>query len=110
MVILDEQDHRGRTIIEKFQDHADAAKFAVVLLTKDDVGGAQGEEPRPRARQNVIFEMGYFYGKLGRDRVAVLNVGVEQPSDFVGVGYIAYSGNWKDELSKELRAAGFTVA
>lgn len=53
--------------------------------------------------------MGYFYGKLGRGRVAVLNDGVEQPSDFVGVGYIAYSGNWNDELSKELRAAGFAV-
>jgi predicted nucleotide-binding protein len=109
VVILDEQAHRGRTIIEKFQDYADAAKFAVVLLTKDDVGGAQGQAQHPRARQNVIFEMGYFFGKLGRDRVAVLNDGVEQPSDFVGLGYISYSGNWKDELAKELTAAGFAV-
>jgi len=109
VVILDEQANRGRTIIQKFQDHADAAKFAVVLLTKDDVGGAHGEEQHPRARQNVIFEMGYFFGKLGLDRVAVLNDGVEQPSDFVGLGYISYSGNWKDELARELSAAGFAV-
>jgi predicted nucleotide-binding protein len=109
VVILDEQANRGRTIIQKFQDHADAAKFAVVLLTKDDVGGAQGQEQHPRARQNVIFEMGYFFGKLGTDRVAVLNDGVEQPSDFVGLGYISFSGNWKDELARELSAAGFAL-
>jgi predicted nucleotide-binding protein len=78
------------------------------LLTQDDVGGAQGQAQHPRARQNVILEMGYFFGKLGRDRVAVLNDGVEQPSDF-GLGYISYSGNWKDELAKELTAAGFAV-
>jgi predicted nucleotide-binding protein len=50
-----------------------------------------------------------LFGKLGRDGVAVLNDGVEQPSDFVGLGYISYSDNWKDELAKELTAAGFAV-
>jgi predicted nucleotide-binding protein len=109
VVILDEQANRGQTIIEKFQAHADAAKFAVVLLTSDDVGGVHGGDLRPRARQNVIFELGYFYGKLGRERVAVLNDGVEEPSDFLGSGYISFSGNWKDLLGRELRAAGFDL-
>lgn len=109
VIILDEQANRGQTIIEKFQAHADAAKFAVVLLTSDDVGGITDSELLPRARQNVIFEMGYFFAKLGRDRVAVLNDGVEQPSDFAGVAYIPFSGNWKEALSRELRAVDFVV-
>ncbi|MBF9435338.1 nucleotide-binding protein [Mycobacteroides chelonae] len=109
IIILDEQANRGQTIIEKFQAHADAAKFAVVLLTSDDIGGTSDSELHPRARQNVIFEMGYFFGKLGRDRVAVLNDGVEHPSDFAGVGYIPFSGNWKEALSRELRAVNFVV-
>ncbi|HEY9313835.1 nucleotide-binding protein [Williamsia sp.] len=109
VVILDEQANRGRTVIEKFQAHADAAKFAVVLLTGDDMGGVVGGPQSARARQNVIFELGYFYGKLGRDRVAVINDGVETPSDFVGVAYIPFASNWKHDLSVELRAAGFQL-
>ena len=68
-VILQEQPNQGRTIIEKFEDYADVG-FAVVLLTEDDLG-ASNKEPqnlRPRARQNVVFELGFFVGRLGRAR------------------------------------------
>ena len=102
---------RGDTIIEKFERRANDATFAIVLLTPDDRGGVADAEPaafQPRARQNVVLELGYFIAKLGRDRVAVLNAGVERPSDIDGVSYIAYpDGNWKWSLSAELEAAGF---
>src|SRR5258708_29287523 len=111
-VILDEQPNAGRTIIEKFEDHGGAAGFAVVLLTSDDVGGSGPEQLQPRARQNVIGEMFWFAGKLGRDRVCALVKGeIEMPSDFAGVGYTDMDdrGAWKTELLRELAAAGYQV-
>ncbi|HET6332086.1 MAG TPA: nucleotide-binding protein, partial [Polyangiales bacterium] len=73
-IILHEQPNQGRTVIEKFEGSADV-DFAVVLLTPDDTGElADGSgEPKPRARQNVIFELGYFVGRLGRSRVCALH-------------------------------------
>lgn len=113
VVILSEQASRGRTVIEKFEAHGAAASFAVVLLTPDDEGRAVGAaDLQPRARQNVVFELGYFVGKLGRDRVVVLNKsGVEKPSDIAGIVYIDFPrSNWKDDVSKELKAAGFVLS
>ena len=71
-VVLHEQANIGRTIIEKFEEHAQVG-FAVVLLTPDDVGAFRDDKnkQKPRARQNVIFEFGYFIGKLGRKRVSL---------------------------------------
>ena len=86
-VILHEQANEGRTIIEKFEAYADVG-YAVVLLTPDDVGATSSspEKLAGRARQNVILELGYFTGKLGRRRVCGLfKPGVEVPSDFHGV-------------------------
>lgn len=113
VIVLHEQASRGRTVLEKFEDHAQLASFAVVLLTADDVGGAVGRQTKPRGRQNVVFELGFFFGKLGRARVCVLlEEGVEQPSDIAGLVYIAAdaSGSWKYRLSRELEAAGIQVA
>jgi predicted nucleotide-binding protein len=110
-VILHEQVDSGRTIIEKFEDYASEAGFAVVLLTADDRGRASNENKlRPRARQNVVFELGFFLGRLGRDRVVALyQPGVELPSDLSGVLYKPLTGNWHTELARELRAAGINV-
>ncbi len=112
-VILHEQANLGRTIIEKFEDHAHVG-FAVALLTPDDAGSLQGEEnsSKPRARQNVIFEFEYFIGKLGRERVCALVKGdVEKPSDYDGVLYIPLdsSDGWKNKLIRELKTAGIQV-
>jgi len=83
-VLLDEEAARGRPLIEKFETLWPVA-FVVVLLTGDDVGGL-APEPRKlrlRARQNVIFELGYSIAKLTRERVCALyEEGVELPSDF----------------------------
>lgn len=112
-VILHEQPNMGRTIIEKFEDYADV-KFAVVLLTPDDVGALETcrADLRPRARQNVVFEFGYFIGKLGRGRVCALVKGdIERPSDSDGVLYVPLDENdgWKMRLLRELKAAGFEL-
>lgn len=112
-VILHERPDRGRTIIEKFEQHAEVG-FAVALLTPDDEGSLYGEENnlKPRARQNVIFEFGYFIGRLGRQKVCALTKGnVEIPSDYSGVLYIRLddAGGWKMKLITELKNAGLDV-
>ncbi len=112
-IILHEQPNAGRTVIEKFERHS-AVGFAVVLLTPDDVGGL-AEDPEtllPRARQNVVLELGYFMGRLGRSRVCALaKESVEFPSDVAGVIYVPLDvgGAWKMALVKELKASGFEV-
>lgn len=100
------------TIIEKFEKHSEVG-FAVVLLTPDDEGGLKGTFPlKPRARQNVVFEHGYFCGRLGRSRVMALKKEqVETPSDFDGVLYTAVdqAGAWMTKLALELKTAGYNV-
>lgn len=112
-VILHEKPNAGRTIIEKFSDYADV-QFAVVLLTADDEGRVRGSsgDPALRARQNVVLELGYFLGKLGRARVCALyEAGVEIPSDYQGVLFVELdkSDRWRFDLVRELRGAGFEV-
>lgn len=110
-IILHEQVNQGRTIIEKIEAHGEVG-FAVVLLTPDDFGGERNGETKPRARQNVILELGYFIARLGRSRVCALKRGdIEIPSDFGGVVYETFdtSGGWKSALGKELSAAGFEI-
>jgi len=109
--ILHEQPNRGKTIIEKLEVHSSVG-FAVVLLTPDDIGGKDEKTLRPRARQNVILELGFFCGALGRSRVCALFKGdVEIPSDFEGVVYVPLddSGAWRLALAREIKAAGISV-
>lgn len=108
-VILSEQVNAGKTIIEKIETHSDVAG-AICLFTADDLGKKKNtSEEQPRARQNVVFEAGYFMGKLGRDRVVFLaDSGIELPSDLSGVVY-TNTANWQVELLKELRAMGYQV-
>ncbi len=113
--ILHEQPSRGLTIIEKLEKYARKAGFAIVVITPDDLGGLKDtadDEPNPRARQNVIFELGYFMGKLGREKVCPLFKGeVEKPSDIDGILYVPMDNNdgWKFNLAKEMKQAGLPV-
>ena len=112
-IILQEQPDQGRTIIEKFEDYAQAG-FAVILCTPDDVGALESEQHhlRPRPRQNVVLEWGFFLGKIGRNRVCALTKGdVEIPSDYAGVIYLPLddAGAWHIRLVAELQNAGFPV-
>lgn len=112
VVVLAEQPNRGQDLLGKLLSNAQEASFAVVVLTPDDAGGLEGEEPRPRARQNVVFELGFFIALLGRDKVAALNdPTVELPTDFSGVAYIPIEGeSWQIELARELKTAGIEVS
>lgn len=111
-IILHEQANAGKTIIEKFEEHSNVG-FAIILLTDDDLGKARRDENlNHRARQNVILEMGYFIGKLGRERVCPLYTnGVELPSDLYGLLYteIDSTENWKIKIAKELKVAGYKI-
>jgi len=113
--ILSEQVDGGSTVIEKFEVHAGQSSAAVVILSPDDEGRARsGNEKsmRPRARQNVVYELGWFHGRLGRGRVVAIMVDdVEQPSDVGGVLYIRKdpNGSWMTALGKELRAMGIAA-
>jgi predicted nucleotide-binding protein len=124
VVILSEQANEGRTIIEKFEAHLDVS-FAVVLMTPDDRGAPAeilntlplpttvqdlGAFLAPRARQNVILELGYFVGLLGRSKVAALVAGeVERPSDVDGVLYVPFTKGWELDIARELKAAGLAI-
>jgi predicted nucleotide-binding protein len=112
-IILHEQPDKGRTIIEKFEHYSDVG-FAVVLFTPDDMGYPKDtqSEVKPRARQNVVLELGYFIGILGRSNVCPLLKGdVEIPNDYAGVLYktMDASGAWRFELAREIKAAGIDV-
>jgi predicted nucleotide-binding protein len=112
-IILRDLPNSGRTLIEKFEEHASEVSYAIIVLTADDKGGRADETgTRARGRQNVIFEMGYFYGLIGRDRVSVLiRPGVEKPSDVEGIAYITFDDDraWKTELLRELKHAKFDI-
>ncbi len=108
-VILSEKENRGKTIIEKIENYSDVGA-AVILFTADDTAKNDGEgECVKRARQNVVFEAGYFMGAIGRGNVVIIADGdVEMPSDLAGVVY-TNKVDWKTELLKELNAMGFNI-
>lgn len=113
-VILHEQPNKGQTIIEKFESNAAGVCFAIVLLTPDDLAAPKDtpNDTSLRARQNVVLELGYFCGALGRDKVCVLyKEGVEIPSDYLGVVYTPLDNRdgWHLKLAKEMKEAGLNV-
>ena len=115
-IILDRQPNSGLiAILDKFEREAKKADFAIALLTPDDVGALTDEaddQLKPRARQNVIFELGYFIKALGREKVCLLLKGeLENPSDLDGILYVSMnsSNEWKLELAREIKEAGLPI-
>ena len=112
-IILHDVANNGRTIIEKFENSTDVG-YAIVLLTDDDIGKEINEKSyNKRARQNVILELGYFFGKLGRKKVCALcDDGVELPTDISGLLHIPIdkNGAWKIQVALELKSAGFDTS
>jgi predicted nucleotide-binding protein len=109
-IILHERPNKGRALITKFQEESAGAGFAVVLMTADDLGNAKGApDLNSRARQNVVFELGFFIGKLGPEHVAALvKNDIELPSDYDGVAYISLDKeDWQTKLGIELKEAGY---
>jgi predicted nucleotide-binding protein len=120
-VVLHRQADEGLTVIEKFEKHSEVG-YAFILLTPDEVAYLAAEASKPeadrktefRARPNVIFEFGYFVGKLGRSRVCCLYTGnVSLPSDISGMIYKKYEKNIEEvaySVIKDLKASGYGVA
>ena len=109
-IILSEQVNRGKTIIEKLEAYSDV-HVAIALFTKDDFGAAKEEKENEkyRARQNVVFEAGYFMGCLGRENtIIIVEENVEIPGDLSGMVY-RRGDNWEFEMLKELNAAGMKI-
>ncbi|MBH0028376.1 nucleotide-binding protein [Pseudoalteromonas sp. SWN29] len=110
-IILHEQASSSQTIIEKIESYGDVG-YAIVLYTPCDVGAKSGDDCKPRARQNVVFEHGYFIGRLGRRKVTALVKGnIETPNDISGVVYNDFDdrGAWKMDVIKELQHSGYEV-
>ena len=111
-IILNEQVNRGKTIIQKLEHYSDV-KFAIILLSPCDEGRKKNNsgELKARARQNVILELGFFIGKIGRENICILSKdSVEIPSDVTGTGYISFNNRgWKRQLANELDDAEFDV-
>lgn len=111
-IILHEQPNMGRHLLTKLIEEAELTTFAIVLMTSDDVGGLVASDMKPRARQNVILELGYFLSHLGQRRVCALKTpGLETPSDFDGIVYISMddAGHWEQALIRELKAANMPL-
>jgi predicted nucleotide-binding protein len=111
-IILREKPNEGNTLIEKLEAHSDV-DFTVVLLSPDDEGREKGStELSPRSRQNVVFELGYFVGKIDRKNVcAILKGDVEITSDITGVVYVPMDEHegWKRLLAREIKKAGLHI-
>lgn len=107
-VVLHEKADGGRNIIDKLIEESNSANYAIALISPDDTLN----DGSKRARQNVILEIGYFLGKLGKSRVRLIKKGEsEMPSDLNGILYENYdkSGSWKLKLCKELLYAGIAL-
>jgi len=111
-IILHEQVSASRTIVEKIEYYGNKVGYAIILYTECDYGGKSENELKHRARQNVVFEHGYFIAHLNRENVCALVKGkVETPGDIDGVIYepMDVDGAWKIKVAKELRASGYAI-
>ncbi|MBU1636975.1 nucleotide-binding protein [bacterium] len=119
-IILDQVASQGMTLVEKLETHLNPCDYVCVLLTPDDKGGLIDSSPseyRPRARQNVIFELGWSMGHMNRNRVAIIrkesvDTPFENASDLQGIVELRYTKSIeeiKHDLGKELHTAGFNV-
>lgn len=108
-VIQKEEPQSGRTLIEKFEALAQDISYAFALITADDII-VDGNNKYSQARPNVIFELGWFYGKRGRQRVSLIfKKGTKIHSDLDGIGRIEINENVEEKVTdirNELRAAG----
>jgi predicted nucleotide-binding protein len=112
-IILKERPGSGRTLIEKFEAEAGKAGFAFALLTPDDIVATENRE-QAQPRPNVVFELGWFYGKLGRAQVCILlKAGTKLHSDLDGINKIDFSSSVEEKaiyIKKELVAAHLLYA
>ena len=105
-IILNEQIDRGRTLLEKLEEYSDI-KAAIIIFTNEDAGSNGDSEYEKKARQNLIFEAGYFLGKLGNKNIIVIaEQGVIPPSVLDGHPYFKMDQEekWKTDITKKLKS------
>jgi predicted nucleotide-binding protein len=115
--ILQNNDGGGNTIIEALEQRIyNEAAFGIVLMTPDDFGypkAAGVDNTQPRARQNVVLEMGMLFAALGRNRMAVLKKGnLEIPSDIGGLLRLDFNDHVKEvavRLATRMKQAGIEI-
>ena len=110
---LDGAPDEVKNVLEQFRAFS-WVDFAIVLFTPDEIAAPRNKpkERQARVSQNVIFEFGYFLGKLGNEKVCALyQEEVEIPSDHPGVVYIPMDskGGWRLLVAKEIKQAGIEV-
>jgi predicted nucleotide-binding protein len=109
-IILHEQPDSTQTLTD--YQHV---SFAVVLLSPDELAYPKektSDEAKYRANQNIIFELGYFLGRLGKQNVVAIyrkNKDFETPNNINGVVWIEYKTGWYFELIKQLQANNYDV-
>ena len=114
-VTRSEQLGASQSFPESLDRQMDTAQFAVVLMTPDDAGARKGETLRPRARQNLVFELGYLLGRLGSHRIVVLlkeeDEPIELPSNDSSIQYLSMDprGDWRPRLAREIKASGIEL-
>lgn len=113
-IVNDHPEERAR-LLEQIGEQQPPTRYAIVLLTADDIGAARlesAEEPyfTTRAGQGVVFEMGFLVAALTPGRVCVLyEDGVELPCELTGISHVRLdlAGTWQPKLLLALRRAGF---
>lgn len=110
-IVLSKQASGGKTVIEKLEEETESVVFAIIIYTACDFGrDKENDKEQPRARQNVVFEHGYLCARLGRNHVcALVEPGLEVPSDLAGVVYIPIAGQWDYMIAKEMKKSGLDV-
>ena len=105
LLIMQQEFGSGRALPEKFESTAEQADGAIAVATPDDVGGVVGSLPEQlRARQNIWIEIGWIWGRLGRNKLVLLCKGnIEIPSDLQGMEYYRYSDS-PLEVTEDIRA------
>jgi hypothetical protein len=111
VVVLGERASSGATWIEHLETHGRQATHAVVIVSAQ-VGDSKAASISPSPDSNVVLELGYFVGTLGRNHVTVLaDSNSDLPTDIAGVGYVPLDsyGGWRIQLARELSVAGVGI-
>jgi len=111
-IVLHNEPNKGLTIIEKLERDTKKIGFCFLLYTPDDLGNLNGEEPKARARQNVVFEHGLLIGLIGRERTcAIIKGDLEYPSDIKGMLYEKIQDIKKEKLTiaRILKNSGYKI-
>lgn len=95
--------------LEDLEQHLETADFAIAIAQDDDLTTSR-KERKPSPRDNVIFELGLFMGRLGRRRTILMKpkgVAVKLPSDLAGVTTIDYPAKLSEESPDRDMAAAW---